>query len=331
MTTRFRVGMSRVRSPSNKQGKHIVMSQYPTRGSQGNLDLRPVVEVEVDGITMGVLSDGTPYLSLYGLAKLCGIDEAPLRVFTTNWLTEKSKPRGAKINTYLTRNGHANLDKLFTRTTNKQGTETHAYPDYVCMAILRYYAFDAANFDNKIAQDNFATLAEYTLRRMIYERSGYTPNQEVINSSWDVFKQRIMSNDDIPIGFFSVFREMADLTVRLINNEFKLDPFSIPDISVGQRWAAYWKSNKLSDSHGDRMLYPHNYPENFPQSKGTQKEAYIYPSSALGIFRDWLNTTYVNDHLATYLSNKVKSKAIPAKLAEQVLIAVRKPELPNKH
>ncbi|MET4859780.1 hypothetical protein [Morganella morganii] len=133
------------------------MSQYPTDGSQGNLDLRPVVEVEVDGITMGVLSDGTPYLSLYGLAKLCGIDEAPLRIFTTNWDTEKNKPRGKKINSYLAKSGNSNPQKLFTRTTNKQGVETHAYPDYVCMAILRYYAFDASNFDSSIAQENFAT------------------------------------------------------------------------------------------------------------------------------------------------------------------------------
>ncbi len=306
------------------------MSQYPIDGSQGNLDLRPVVEVEVDGITMGVLSDGTPYLSLYGLAKLCGIDEAPLRIFTTNWDTEKNKPRGKKINSYLAKNGNPTPEKLFTRTTNKQGVETHAYPDYVCMAILRYYAFDASNFDSSTAQENFATLAEYTLRRMIYERSGYRPNKEVISSSWDVFKQRIMANDDIPLGYFSIFREMADLTVKLINNEFKLDPFSIPDISVGQRWAAHWKEIKLSEIHGDRVLHPHNYPDNFPQSKGTKKEAYIYPNSALGLFKDWLNTTYVNVHLATYLRNKVKSRAIPAIQADQILIAVRKPELPNK-
>ncbi|HHQ6552445.1 TPA: hypothetical protein ACSTJZ_002320 [Serratia fonticola] len=308
------------------------MPNFPASGSQGNLNLYPAVEVVVDGIPMGVLSDGTPYLTLYGLAKLCGIDEAPLRLFTSNWDSEKSKPRGSKVESYLALRGHKNVEKLFTRTTNKQGVETHAYPDYVCMSILQYYAFDATGFDNTLARNTFIRLADYTLKRMIYEQSGYQqPNAAVISQSWNVFQQRILANDAIPIGYFSIFREMADLTVRLINSEFKLDPHSIPDISVGQRWAAYWKSNRLAETHGERTLHPHNYPDDFPQSRGTQKEAYIYPNSALGIFRDWLYTTYVNIHLKTYLANKVQQKALPAPQAERVIQALQKPTLPIKH
>ncbi|HCT7986760.1 TPA: hypothetical protein OT855_003677 [Serratia liquefaciens] len=307
------------------------MSDFPSIGSQGNLNLYPEVEVTVDGIPMGVLNDGTPYLTLYGLAKLCGIDDTPLRVFTTNWETEKSKPRGSKVASYLELRGHRNVKELFTRTVNKSGIETHAYPDYVCMSILQYYAFDATGFDNSHARNTFVRLADYTLKRMIYEQSGYAPNQAVVSSSWNVFQQRILANDSIPIGYFSIFREMADLTVRLINSEFKLDPHSIPDISVGQRWATYWKSNKLAEVHGERTLHPHNYPDDFPQSKGAQKEAYIYPNSALGIFRDWLYTTYVNIHLKTYLANKVQQKALPAPQAERVIQALQKPTLPTKH
>ncbi|MDP8797523.1 hypothetical protein QZQ15_05865 [Serratia marcescens] len=307
------------------------MSDFPSIGSQGDLNLYPEVEVTVDGIPMGVLNDGTPYLTLYGLAKLCGIDDTPLRVFTTNWETEKSKPRGSKVAAYLELRGHRNVKELFTRTVNKSGIETHAYPDYVCMSILQYYAFDATGFDNSHARNTFVRLADYTLKRMIYEQSGYAPNQAVVSSSWNVFQQRILANDSIPIGYFSIFREMADLTVRLINSEFKLDPHSIPDISVGQRWATYWKSNKLAEVHGERTLHPHNYPDDFPQSKGAQKEAYIYPNSALGIFRDWLYTTYVNIHLKTYLANKVQQKALPAPQAERVIQALQKPTLPTKH
>jgi len=305
------------------------MSNNNEVGSQGNLALYPSVEVISDGIPMGVLSDGTPYLTLYGLAKLCGIDEAPLRTFTSNWETEKNKPRGLKVAAYLAEKGHVNLERLYTSAVNKSNQVTHAYPDYVCMAIMRYYALDASNFDNSIAVGNFVRLAEYTLKRMIYEKSGYQVNQNVVSSSWDVFQQRIISNDNIPIGFFSIFREMADLTVRLINSEFKLDPHSIPDISVGQRWAAYWKANKMATTYGERVLHPHNYPENFPQSKGTQKEAYIYPNSCLGIFRDWLYTVYVNVHLKTYLANKVQQKALPAPQAEKIILALQKPTLPK--
>ena len=69
------------------------MPNLPMGGSQRELPLVPTVEVVADGIPMGVLNDGTPYLTLYCLAKLCGIDEAPLRMFTSNWETEKNKPR----------------------------------------------------------------------------------------------------------------------------------------------------------------------------------------------------------------------------------------------
>jgi len=308
------------------------MTNLPTSGTQGNLSLYSEVEVTVDGISMGVLNDGTPYLTLYGLAKLCGIDDTPLRVFTSNWKTEKFKPRGSKVASYLELHGHKNVNELFTRTVNKQGVETHAYPDYVCMSILQYYAFDATGFDNTQARNTFIRLAGYTLKRMIYEQSGYhQPNASVIGQSWNVFQQRIVSNDDVPIGYFSIFREMADLTVKLINSEFKLDPYSIPDISVGGRWATYWKENMLAVTHGDRILHPHNYPDDFPQSKGTQKTAYIYPNSALGVFRDWLNTTYVNDHLKTYLATKVQKKALPAPQAEKIIKALQRPTLPKSH
>ncbi|WP_290435251.1 hypothetical protein [Aeromonas caviae] len=307
------------------------MTNFPTSGPQGNLNLYSEVEVTVDGIPMGVLNDGTPYLTLYGLAKLCGIDDTPLRVFTSNWETEKFKPRGSKVASYLELRGYRNVRELFTRTVNKQGVETHAYPDYVCMSILQYYAFDATGFDNTQARNTFIRLADYTLKRMIYEQSGYhQPNSSIIGQSWNVFQQRIISNDDVPIGYFSIFREMADLTVKLINSEFKLDPHSIPDISVGGRWATYWKENMLATIHGERILHPHNYPDDFPQSKGTQKTAYIYPNSALGIFRDWLNTTYINEHLKTYLASKVQQKALPAPQAERIIKALQRPTL-SKH
>lgn len=308
------------------------MGNFPDIRSQGNLNLYPEVEVTVDGIPMGVLNDGTPYLTLYGLAKLCGIDDTPLRVFTTNWSSEKFKPRGSKVAAYLELRGHRDVKDLFTRTVNKSGVETHAYPDYVCMSILQYYAFDAVGFDNTHARNTFVRLADYTLKRMIYEQSGYKqPNHAVITDSWNVFQQRILANDAIPIGYFSIFREMADLTVRLINSEFKLDPHSIPDISVGQRWAAHWKANKLSEIHGDRMMHPHNYPDSFPQSKGAQKEAYIYPTGALGPFRDWLQTTYINVHLKTYLVGQVQKKTLQAPQAERIMLALQNPTLPKPH
>ena len=44
------------------------------------MTLFPVTEVEVDGIGMGVLSDGTPYLTLRGLWASPGFQDKSLRV-----------------------------------------------------------------------------------------------------------------------------------------------------------------------------------------------------------------------------------------------------------
>lgn len=56
-----------------------------------------VKEVEKDGIVMGVLNDGTPYLSQRGLAKMCGVDRKAISVLTDNWAEEQEKPRGKAI------------------------------------------------------------------------------------------------------------------------------------------------------------------------------------------------------------------------------------------
>lgn len=50
----------------------------PRYGHHPQQKLFPVAEVDLNGIQMGVLSDGTPYLTLRGLALMCGVDMAAL-------------------------------------------------------------------------------------------------------------------------------------------------------------------------------------------------------------------------------------------------------------
>lgn len=131
----------------------------PSFGQQQKLELFPVKEIEVDGIQMGVLNNGTPYLTMRGLSRLCGVDSATMVRLTTNWLEERSKPRGKKIDAILQAKG-LRLTSLYTTIVN-QGVETHAYPDNVCMAILEYYAFEASGsgqFDSTTALRNFRLL-----------------------------------------------------------------------------------------------------------------------------------------------------------------------------
>ena len=294
---------------------------------QHDIELFPVKEAEVNGIQMGVLNDGTPYLSLRGLARLCGVDHTTLLPLTTNWQVERLKPRGKKIDSILQEQG-IYLEKLYS-TTMGFGGASHAYPDSVCMAILEYYAFDASQTDNLTAQQNYRTMARRTLRDFIYRSVGIDPSNP-ITGAWKCFQERITLNDTVPAGYFSVFREMVDITVPLINAGFELGPKTVPDISVGTRWANHWKRNNFDERYGSVVKHPHVYPDWFPQSKAGPVPASIYPEEALGEFRRWLREDYVPRGFREDLSDKVQQKVIENKKAIEVLENLRRPELPKK-
>ncbi|WP_165707446.1 hypothetical protein [Pectobacterium polaris] len=305
-------------------------SYLPSSGQQPELDLFPVREVEIDGIQMGVLNNGIPYLTMRGLSRLCGVDSGVMVRLTTNWVEERSKPRGRKIDAILQSKG-LRLTKLYTTITN-QGVETHAYADNVCMAILEYYAFEASSsgqFDNTIAQKNFRALAENTLRRFIFLSVGIDP-ENPLRGAWQCFHERLQLNAQVPFGYFSVFSEMADLTLKMINTGFDFGPASVPDISVGIGWGKHWVGQQLDGRYGERTRHPHVYPDWFPQHKAGPVEAWIYPDDALGEFRRWMQQSYLPTKFPAYIENKAKEGAIPAVSAANLLTQVKKPELPRK-
>jgi hypothetical protein len=283
------------------------------------MTLFPVTEVEVDGIGMGVLSDGTPYLTLRGLARMCGVDHVVLLRLANNWDSEKGKPRGAKIRELLAAQGH-NGERLDLRT-NQTGIETHAYVDSVCMAILEYYAFEATQGDNEVALRNYRLLARYSFRSFIYNRCGYDPDQH-IPDSWRNFHERVLLNDQVPVGYFSIFREIADLVVHMIQSGCPLDNHTVPDISIGKYWSNYWSESNLEGEHGQRLKYPHDYPSWFPQAMANPVDAWIYPVSALGSFRLWLHTHYVPQSFPKYLKQKVKAGIFLPSRAELLIHSV---------
>lgn len=314
--------MGKWNSLTNKMNKQ---NQVQVQGSL----FSPSTVDEYNISIMGILDDGTPYLTMFGLAKLCGVELSALWALTSNWNSEDGKPRTEYIANILFKQGY-DIKNLSTRVSSDRGQETHAYPDYVCMAILEYYALEAKRFDNSIAKDNYRKLASYTLRKMIYEQLGIEPPQDTMTKSWQVFQERILLNDQIPIDYFSVFREMADLLVRLINSRFNLDPYSIPDISVGMHWGNYWGCNNFNDTYGERIKHPHYYPQSFPQSNSGAIQAWIYPIESLGVFRKWLMTTYVKEKLEPYLEKKVRQNTIPKIEKEQILAAIENKSLLNK-
>ena len=72
---------------------------------QGVLDLGIEKDTEINGIGMGVLSDGTPYLNQRGLAALCGVQNAHIGTISSQWDEADPKPRIKAIKSILSKIG----------------------------------------------------------------------------------------------------------------------------------------------------------------------------------------------------------------------------------
>ena len=60
--------------------------------TQLHLELQIAAEREVDGVGMGVLSDGRSFLTLRGLARMCGVDNAAIVRMTAAWTENPLEP-----------------------------------------------------------------------------------------------------------------------------------------------------------------------------------------------------------------------------------------------
>ena len=77
-------------------------------------------QCEIDGIEMGVLENGIPYLTEAGLARMCGIDRKVLNRLAIEWPIEKTKPRGMSINSLLNQAGFDILPRLKSGDSYRQ-------------------------------------------------------------------------------------------------------------------------------------------------------------------------------------------------------------------
>ena len=129
---------------------------------QFELDLTIEKEVEINGVGMGVLSDGTPYLTGRGIARMCGVAQNAIQELASGWSIHPARPREAKIKDLLRQQGiEAPLPYI---PITKAGITHHAYPDAVCMAVLEYYAFEAGQNVRDQALRNYRLLARASFR-----------------------------------------------------------------------------------------------------------------------------------------------------------------------
>jgi hypothetical protein len=268
------------------------------------LDLGIEIQKDINGIEMGVLENGIPYLTQRGLSGVTGVNRSVIQDITKEWEehyqdTVLGKDRISFFKAYLFKNGYAE-PKLHLESM-KDGTVHYAYPDVVCMAFLEYYAFES-KADSAVALENYRRFAAYGLRKFIYEALDYTPGDQ-----WKYHHDRVsLLKDSSPPGHFTVFQEITGLIVDLISAEVTVNHKTIPDISVGIAWGKAWADQNLEASFGPRIPYKHNYPSYYPQAASNPQSPNAYPDAALAYFRQWFKQVYLPTKFPAYILTKAK-------------------------
>jgi len=272
--------------------------------------LKVAIQKTIDDVEMGVLEDGTAFVSGRSLAKLCGVAPSAIFAQADNWNAGK---RDGKLAKKLT---EAGIKSLYVPIPNPTGGNIlHAYTADVSTVFLDYYAFDAVGYPEAVR--NYRALVAHGLREAIYAKVGYKPRD-----IWKHFHDRTRLNQ-VPIGYFSVFHEMSKWVVLAIQGGLIFDHRNIPDISIGTTWSKEWKRENYEEIHGKRRRHPHEYPPDYPQSAANGAiDPWIYPLSALGDFWIWMQQEYVPNCFPRYLGGKVD-----AATAKKILAAVAPKEL----
>jgi len=288
------------------------------------LDLGIEANTEINGIGMGVLSDGTPYLNQRGLAALCGVQNAHIGTISSQWNEAPEKPRVAAIKAILTKSGSVSVAPHIE--VAYKGKTNFCYPADVCLAVLEYYAFDAGANCQPEARDNFRILAGSKLRELIYSQVGYDPSGAK-SHKFAKWHERIELNfQSAPKGFFHVFNEAHTIIYELIVAGADIGEDFVVDISIGQHWSKYWVENDLKDEYGQRQKWPHRYPDSHPQSKSNPQESWCYPLAALGHYREWLQSVYIDGgKFENYLKGKVSRGQLPPSFAQLAISALSTP------
>ncbi|WP_187431309.1 hypothetical protein ROLI_030890 [Roseobacter fucihabitans] len=306
-----------------KSSKNRMLTTAPGASAitpaQGRLNLQIEKQIEVDGVGMGVLTDGTPFLTGRGLARLCGVSNARIVELSADWVNERRAL--TKRVKELLESKSIKVEAPHIKINQRSGA-FYAYPDVVCIAVLEYYAFDAGEGVRDTAIKNFRLLAGKALHDFIYSQVGYDPEQHV-PAVWKQFHDRVsLTYNSVPTGYFSVFKEIADMIVTLGQAGLSIDSSFVPDGSVGIHWAKHWKAQELESKFGKRVPWDHNFPDYFPQAKSNPQPANAYPEAALPEFRRWMRENYIGDgKFTTYINTKIKQKELPASFSQLVIAA----------
>lgn len=223
---------------------------------------------EFDGIEMGVMDDGTPFLTGAGLALMCDVTATTISELGEFISLGVGKPRGVKIANILFENLDFNGDKFFEKISH-DGRIVNAYPELVCMAVLEYYAFEAGERCTDKAKQISRLLMRKTFRDFVYSLVGY--NRPRLTFS-DYTLSRInhhhsASQNPLPDGYFCLFDKMIellqkfDLRIAYTLGEQWYDyrkgdmRFLEPDISLGMHFSGLFKNDFFEKECAYQELY----------------------------------------------------------------------------
>lgn len=281
----------------------VKMAKQPATPKQLVLDIGVQVEKDVNGIEMGVLENGIPFLTQNGLAKLAGTTRSVIYDIAQEWAEHfddevLTKSRYSWLRQYLAEKDYN--EPLLYIETKRAGQAHYSYPDIVCMAVLEYYAFESQQSKNQTAMENYRRLATYGLQKFIFDALGYTPPDK-----WKYFTDRVsVLTDSAPDGYFIVFHEVSGLISDLIAAGLAVNDKTIPDISVGKAWGAFWTTHAFDSEYDARIKYQHNYPLYYPQAASNPQEPWAYPDAALPKFRQWFKHEYLPTKYPKYILTK---------------------------
>lgn len=145
--------------------------------------------------------------------------------------------------------------------------------------------------------------------------------------AWRVFTDRLdLVSDQVPAGFFCIFRETADVYASLIRAGINPGLRILLDISVGQHWSKYWVNQQYEAQFGVRARYNHYFPPYWAQSLSNPQTPYCYPEDALGAFKRWLRDVYIPLKMPLYLKDQARKGKISQVEATNAIAALERRE-----
>ncbi|MGI2206898.1 hypothetical protein ACROAD_01305 [Shewanella baltica] len=260
-----------------------------------------------DGFEMGVMSDGTPYLTASGLAYITGKARSNIITLVSDWSTGRHTPRGLAISNLITKHGGKPTEYLH-KPINVRGVVNHAIPANICMAVLEYYAFESSPL-SEIAQQNFRNLASQSLKEFIYQRTGYKATGALPLHLARYIKNRAK----IPYTHFSMLNEITlNLIAPLEEAGYTLPDSIIPDISEGKMFCAWLRKHRNVEPKAFPR-YQHEYID------GRVVDACLYPVEYMDDFRKHFHEVWLREKAPEYFKQRdgvalefIQNLALPA-------------------